>query len=385
MGASLMGGIRLGGKATPPVVSYPVSIYSIADGEYVLLSGPNIELTPLPENEDMNNAVPSPDGTMVAFQWNFPGPSGEGQIAWVPIGGGTPTVVSAPDAGGPWFVHPDWRPDSGGLIYIHADPTEGTDGSIVSVELDDPGNETVLYTPSVVGTPNGYGPYRPQYSPDGTQIVFLLNGEAGSDPADEGLYVMDADGTNVVQIDAFHPGYSFDGEQFSWAPDGSLIAYWDGTDAGLPSSFGKFWVIAPDGTGKTQISIGLTDNNPDFSGSGNKVEKRMSRFAWAPDSSYVVASAKWYNGSSFVWRPWRYETDGVTDETRISDTRGPAGFEFFRQVYVYGSRLWFIDKITTHARVVSLALDGTDYVVETTVGTDCDGDAFYGGDGTTWR
>lgn len=366
-----MGGVRIGGAASIPLVSIPITVVSVADGTYVAQAGigVNSQISPFDAaGEDQSNPLISPDGTKVVFDSNFPGPNGEGQIKWVPATGGSETVLSPDDPAGPYFLQPSWRPDSGGVVYIHGDPVAlGFEGDIVAVDLSSPGTETVLYTPAA-----STGGFRPQYSPDGTQIAFLLSG--GADPGDEGLYVMDSDGSNVTQLDNWgNPGYFGDGEQFSWSPDGSLIAYW-----ASPDSFGTFYVIAPDGTGKTQISIGLTDTNPDFSGSGDLVQKRMSNRAWISNTQ-LIAAAMYYDGS-FGWAPWLYSVDGTTDEVRLSD-EGPNGTEYFSTVYVYQNRIWFIPTRTPHGIVASTALDGSNYRVEATLGTDLDGDEFLNASG----
>lgn len=357
---------------SPPLVSIPITVVSVDDGTYVAQAGigVNTQISPFDVNgEDQSNPITSPDGTMVLFDSNFPGPNGEGQIKWVPAGGGSETVLSPNDTAGPYFLQPSWRPDSGGVIYIHGDPvTLGFEGDIVAVDLSAPGTETVLFSPSAAGT----GGFRPQYSPDGTQIAFLLSG--GTTPANEGLYVMDDDGSNLTQIDSWgNPGYAGDGEQFAWSPDGSLIAYW-----ASPDSFGTFYVIEPDGSNKTKISIGLTDTNTDFGGTGDLVQKRMSNRAWISNTE-VVAAAMYYDGS-FGWAPWRYNVDGVTDEVRLSD-EGPNGTEYFSTVYVWKNRIWFIPTRTPAGIVASTALDGTDYRVEATLGVDLDGSEFLNGSG----
>lgn len=347
-----------------------------------VLAGTPTRITPYsssgpPWAEEITNSRLSPDRTLVVYQENFPGPNGEGQINMVPANGGAVTTLSPDDAGGPWFIHPSWGPNSDRVVYIHADPAEGTNGSIVEVELANPGVETVLYTPVPLGIPNGYGPYRPQYSPDGTKIAFMLFGEVGSNPANEGLYVMNADGTGVTLLDSFSPGYGFDGSQFGWSPDGTLIAY-----RNSDTTFTGFYVIEPDGTNKRQISIGETLNSPDL---GTSVIKRLSQRCWHPDGSHVIGAAQWWDPVNFtiVWRPWRFELDGTTPETRLNDDHGPSGEEFFRCVYVELGRIYMIDRKVGGGRVASLALDGTDYRIDhliTNAGTD-----FFAGTGFEWR
>lgn len=95
----------------------------------------------------------------------------------------------------------------------------------------------------------------PSWSPDGTRIVYLHEGDSTN------LFVVRSDGTRRRRLtrdgtDQYHGGPE-------WSPDGSTIAY--------PSLRGLF-VIRPDGSGKRR----LTDNTFDLAPS------------WAPGSRRLV-------------------------------------------------------------------------------------------------
>ncbi len=384
-----MSGIRIGGKAPSGLTSPPFTVLELEGNFNVwqLINGTLVRLTEYtdpagvspPYSEDQSNPVWSPDRSLVAFDENFPGPNGEGQVKTVatPFDAGSETVVSPDDAGGPWFIHPSWRPDSGGLLYIHADPTAGFNGSIVAVDLSAPGTEDVLYTPSIVGAPSGWGPFRPQYNPDGTKIAFILSSEGGS-TAVAGLYVMDADGSHVTQYVQFD-AYIFDGEQLAWSPDGTMIAYQKRQSPG--ASFSPFHVIDADGSNDRKVSVGDTDTSPDL---GTSVGKRLGSPCWLNDSSGFIAAAQWWDTDDFVirWVPWRYETDGTTPETRLSDLDGPDGTEFFRTVYVHDGRIWYVNE-RNPGTIGCMDVDGSNPQTPIAV-ADCNGDQFYNGTGFTY-
>lgn len=351
-----MGGVRIGGAAALGHSSPPYStnddydgglfnVWRVINGVPTNVTGFVLEDT---ENvEEMENPVLAPNRNLTAFSWNFPRAGAgfnSGAIATTPVGG-APSYVSAYDGGGPYMIHPSWGPSSDRLLYIHADPTEGFQGSIVEVLLSAPGTETVLYTPSDVSK---IAPYRPQYSPDGTQIAFLLWADSPY-TADNGLWVMDADGSNLTQIRTIgFPGYGFDGEQFAWSPDGTQIVFWDSVSPGT----GEIYLINSDGTGETQLSVGATVG----------VEKRLTNLCWSPGGDYIIGSAKWLDPFFLPkWVAYRYELDGTTPETRLFDTNAAYGIQNFRQMYVFSNRIWYIED---QFKVSSVALDGTDYTVD---------------------
>ena len=83
--------------------------------------------------------------------------------------------------------------------------------------------------------------YMPQWSPDRSRIAFIR--DAGGSPS--GLWVMRADGSRANRISsAVTPGYG--GASFSWSPDGSRLAFFDGRSFSMVNADGSGWVPLKD-------------------------------------------------------------------------------------------------------------------------------------------
>lgn len=91
---------------------------------------------------------------------------------------------------------------------------------------------------------------RPDWSPDGTRIVFCTRRGRRVFTA-----VMDADGSNLTILT--------EGNGPDWSPDGRQIAF---------SKGGEIWLIEPDGSNLTQITTGQTQKaGPSWSPDGNQM------------------------------------------------------------------------------------------------------------------
>ena len=98
----------------------------------------------------------------------------------------------------------------------------------------------------------------PQFSPDGSMIVFSSNRDRNAD-----LYIMDADGSDQRRITS-HPG--MDGAP-AWSPDGQSLAFHSSRDGNL-----EIYSIRIDGTGVKRWSHdpGL-DLSPSWSPDGKRL------------------------------------------------------------------------------------------------------------------
>jgi Tol biopolymer transport system component len=133
----------------------------------------------------------------------------------------------------------------------------------------------------------------PQYSPDGSRVVFMRT-KSGVNPDGAGaLFVVNADGADLRRITPW--GFAFLDQ--AWSPDGSWIVF--------QRPYGRLFLVHPDGTGLHEVPVELPK------GSGAREP------SWSPDGAWIVFALD-RGGSSNVYavRP-----DG-TGLTRITDTHG---------------------------------------------------------------
>ncbi len=146
---------------------------------------------------------------------------------------------------------PAWSPDGKQVVFLRIFPGGfGFPQTAVHV-VDGSGGPATRITSPTAGTDD----YDPEWSPDGTWIVFSRSLAASGLAAGE-LYMCRPDGAGLIQLTRLggsnhHP---------AWSPDGSRIAF---------SHSGELWVIHPDGTGAR--SLGLRGSYPAWSPDGSRL------------------------------------------------------------------------------------------------------------------
>jgi Tol biopolymer transport system component len=206
---------------------------------------------------DVNPAL-SPDGRWIAFVSDR---AGHSQIYVMPAGGGPAMALTEGTAE---FHDPVWSPDGSRIAFAS---NRTGNGDVYVMDAD--GRNVVQVTglglrpepPDIIGA----GDTRqfegsPTWSPDGTRIAF--SGEIGENAE---IFVMDADGSDVVQV-TDDPAGDWDP---AWSPDGSWIAFH--TSRGDRAR--DIYVVRPDGSDLTR----LTDDP------GRDIQP-----AWSPDGSRIV-------------------------------------------------------------------------------------------------
>lgn len=196
----------------------------------------------------------SPDGTMIAFERHRPNKRASSQIRVKVIGG--PAAVRITRKGS--YGCPDWSPNGSKILFssppLNALYTIAPDGTALT---------------QVLAWPNDFGLRWPRnfvWSPDGARIAFQEHGiRPDGGRGTEELFVMDADGTNIVDI---WDDYSWDSQtRPAWSPSGDRFAYIN-VESGSPTTSG-LWVMNVDGTNREQV----TDLQHVFTG---------DRLSWQP-------------------------------------------------------------------------------------------------------
>jgi dipeptidyl aminopeptidase/acylaminoacyl peptidase len=100
---------------------------------------------------------------------------------------------------------------------------------------------------------------RGSWSPDGTEIAYVLETSQGSS-----IHIVNADGSGDHGVGATIQGKQYFSALFS--PDGTQLVFDKGTDSG----FGIF-VMDVDGSDLRRISIGTSDYNPSWSPDGTQI------------------------------------------------------------------------------------------------------------------
>jgi Tol biopolymer transport system component len=162
-------------------------------------------------------------------------------------------------------LHPAFSPD-GSRIAFDGYPRNGAvfggaNYDIYVMNADGSGARNLTTSPRDVAS--GASQSLPEWSPDGTKLLYA---------SDDGLYVMNADGSHQTKIAAG----SDDG---AWSPDGSQIAFAHG---------GNIAVVAPDGGGLTQLAR-------------NQVTPGHDYFpTWLPDGRRVLYLRTSRQASTFI-------------------------------------------------------------------------------------
>ena len=169
------------------------------------------------------------------------------------------------------------RPVSGSFtsIILSPDGKKGTFDLYGGME-NTPSNQWDIWVASLSGstanllqiTNDSYADFTPQFSPDGTKVVFA---------SDYAIAVENADGTGMEQLLPMPPGV---GGQLhpTYSPDGHKIAMraW-GTDPNTSADFDGIWVMNADGSNPVMLTNPLSsgcscwDEMPAFSADGSKI------------------------------------------------------------------------------------------------------------------
>ncbi|MEA2433834.1 MAG: TolB protein [Actinomycetota bacterium] len=180
----------------------------------------------------------SPDGTRIAFSSD----RDDTDDIWVMAADGSNQFnITGNESGGD--SQPDWSPDGSKIAFLR-------DGEIFVVAADGS-------SPSVLLKPG----HAPAWSPDGTQIAFIRPADSEGD-----IYVMDANGTNVVRLTT-----GLEADSPTWSPNGRRIAF----EAVDPDDRGNFHIFSTTAAGDDLTRLTDDENgqdfDPDYSPDGKKL------------------------------------------------------------------------------------------------------------------
>jgi TolB protein len=190
---------------------------------------------------------------------------------------------------------PDWSPD-GRLIAF------SRDGQVWTMNADGTGEKRI--------TSSATFKVRPSWSPDGTQMVFILirNLSNPMDPQPQ-IGIMSSNGTSeriLTAADRTNVCTEIDGSTRvletahdanapSWSPIDDRIALW----SGIENMYGQVWSIRADGTASTQLTHETRHSNNDDP-------------SWSPDGTKILFST----GRSGRNELWVMDADG-SNEMRL--------------------------------------------------------------------
>jgi Tol biopolymer transport system component len=241
------------------------------------LGGPDDRLyTVLPDGRDLRQLSEvhaeypswSPDGSMVAFDdgsivayrdWS----NAQGHIHIVNADGSGLRQVTAGQ--GAEFT-PTWSPDGSHLAYTGTGRV-GLPPGIFVLDLATGDMRAVTSNPYA-----GYLDKEPDYSPDGSRIVFVRDRqllEAGGSTDREALFVVNVDGTGLRRLTPWATAVGTP----SWSPDGATIVFRRGIVGVAPLPLPRIYTIGADGTDMRPLTDGTNSGSfwPSWSPSGNRI------------------------------------------------------------------------------------------------------------------
>lgn len=209
----------------------------------------------------------SPDGSRIAF-FGTGVEDVNGDLYVMDVDGDSIHRLTMGMSPGP----PAWSP-SGDLIAFCFSEEADDWGSIYTLSVDEAGlirNSADLTRLTWGHDASG----DPAWSPDGTRIAFTqwVSIDPGDTPIEMhyAIWVMNADGSNVVQLTQLGPWV----ESPAWSPDGAQIAF----TCKQPDNNYEVCIMDADGSNRRQLTFPLEP----------KPYRRMNHPTWSPDGQFIA-------------------------------------------------------------------------------------------------
>lgn len=163
---------------------------------------------------------------------------------------------------------PQISPDGSKIIYYANTPDsscikQNTRYDIYSMNVDGTSIQNLTLSQSSCGSRT-----YPSWSPDGTKIIYSLN--------DTELYIMNADGSNVVDTGVI-------GSRPAWSPTGNKIAFIRNDGTGVFT----LYIMNADGSNITNLGIDYISSAPVWSPDGSKIAYWYNNFGANPGVSSI--------------------------------------------------------------------------------------------------
>jgi Tol biopolymer transport system component len=143
-----------------------------------------------------------------------------------------------------WDLDPAWSPDGSKIAFV-TNRDYVNDLEVYVMNADGTGQQNITNN-FQLATQGAHNDYYPAWSPDGSKIVFVFDGE-GTDE----IYLMNADGSARTNL-SHSPG-SWEYEP-AWSPDGSKILFETNKDGNY-----EIYVMDADGSNQTRLTFNLGD------------------------------------------------------------------------------------------------------------------------------
>jgi len=249
--------------------------------------------------------------------------------------------------------------DNKKVVFNAGDASNQLTWDIYALDLDTK-QETRLTNNNVIDA-------HPDWSPDGSKIVFGSFRDDLTGPAAgvADIYVMNADGTGLTQL----TGSPWEDNDPEWSPDGTKIVF-KSTRGTQMSAREEIYVMNSDGSGVTrltQTSGWQSDHDPSWNPAGYAdivfVRFEGSR-AWTDGTDPTILANKWQELT-----PWNMYTVDLAGNTQKLTSNAQAGwgavvYSSDGSKILYGRLDWILDSsnriIGADHRLILMNADGSD-------------------------